>query len=142
MSYAGYATSVMMTGTSTAMTDDAMKLVSGKTYKIVATAKRVWDRTQTITVKDNTVAVSASNILSIDYLFGQVTFVSGYTVSGAITVSGKYLPMAAVAGSHAYTLNTARELLDDTDHTSTGFHSRTAGLAGCVGVGHQMALDC
>ena len=47
-------------------------------------------------MKDNGVTVAAANIASIDYLFGQVTFVGGYTVTGPVTMDASYIPTATI----------------------------------------------
>ena len=98
---AGYQVGLKITGTSTSMTDEAMALVSGKTYQISDSAKEIIDRSTTIVIEDNSVAVASANIESVDYLFGKVTFVSGYTVTGPVTITGAYLPTSAVAGSRS-----------------------------------------
>ena len=74
--YSGYVAKILKNGSSTSMTAEAMTLVSGKTYKITNAAKNVWDRTATWIVYGNAVAIDPSNIQSIDYLFGRVTFKS------------------------------------------------------------------
>src|SRR5690348_7886763 len=94
--FAGYVAKVKSTGTSTAMTGEAMSLVSGKTYKVTDATKDVWDYTKSLTVKDNGAAVAAADIEEINYIFGQVTFVAGYTPTGPITVDGHYLPLTEV----------------------------------------------
>lgn len=127
----GWRATVKRSGTSTQFTDEAASLVSGKTYQIDDETKQVWDREQPVTVKDDGVVVDSSNIEFIDYLFGKVTFASGYTVQGAVTISGNYLPMQSVAGANSYTLNQTAEILDDTDFDTaknTGYRSRIYGL--------------
>lgn len=114
--FAGYVTKIMKSGAPTAVTGEATSLVSGKTYKIAAATKNVWDRTVTPVVKDNGVAVDPSDIDSIDYMFGRVTFVSGYTPTGSITFDVTYLPMTQVAGANSYTLTQTANALDETDY--------------------------
>lgn len=103
--FAGYVATIKKGGTPTAFTDEAFTLVSGKTYKITDATKNMWSRGVVPTFKDNAVAVSAANILSIDYLFGRVTFVSSYTPTGPITGSGSYVPSAAIGCTNAFTLS-------------------------------------
>lgn len=113
--FAGYVASLKSSGTSTAMTAEAMTLVSGKTYRITDATKDVWDYTKALTVLDNAVAVSAANILSINWIFGQVTFVPSYTVVGPVTVTGFYLPLTEVSRASSFTLTQTTETIDKTD---------------------------
>lgn len=101
MATAAYNTTVETHGASTAFTGEACSLVSGKTYQIDNTAKRVWVPSVTPTVKDNGVTVAAANIESYDKLFGKVTFVNSYTVTGPVTVDGNYYPLLTLAECRA-----------------------------------------
>ena len=122
---AGFSGTVKIGGTSTPVSGGATALVSGKTYQLSTSSQRVIDPTVAITVKDGGVAVAASNIASFDYVFGQVTFVAGYTVSGAITMDYSYLPLVAVAKSDAFKLSVKAKLADTTNFDSNGTHART-----------------
>lgn len=114
--FAGYVATIMKQGTPTSMTDEAMSLVSGKTYRVTNAAKRMFDRTASFTFKHNSgTSISASNIESIDYLYGRVTFISSFTPTGSVTVSGSYLPLAAVGKSTDYTLTQQANANDSTD---------------------------
>lgn len=113
--FAGYVAKVKQSGTATAATGEAMSLVSGKTYKITDATKNVWSRSNAVTVYDNAVAVNAANIQEINYLFGRVTFVSGYTVTGAITVDIYYLPMTVIAKANSFTLTQTANAIDISD---------------------------
>lgn len=112
--FAGYVAKIKKNGSTTAFTDEAMSLVSGKTYKITDATKNVWDRSATITVDDNAVDATA-NVESIDFLFGQVTFAAAYTPTGPITVSGSYFPMTQVAKAQEFTLTQTTDAIDTTD---------------------------
>lgn len=114
--FAGYVAKIKKSGVATTITDEPMSLVSGKTYVITASSKTVLDRTTPYTVKDNTVAVNPTNILSIDYLFGLVTFKPSYTPTGPITISGKYLPMTQVAKAQSFTLTQTAATIDTSDY--------------------------
>jgi hypothetical protein len=105
----------MSTGTSTSMTGEAMSVVTGKTYQISDATKRIIDWTKAVTVKDNGVTVSAPNIDNIDYLWGRVTFVSGYTVIGPITITAFYLPSTEISKGSSFTLTQTVQTLDKTD---------------------------
>lgn len=112
--FAGYVTKILKPGVSTVMTDEAMSLVSGKTYQITAPTKRIINRNVAITVKDNVTPVAAANIETIDYLFGKVTFVSGYTVTGPVTITGEYYPTVAVGCANEFSLTQTAEAIDNT----------------------------
>ena len=127
MAVAGYATTVRKSGTATSMTSQAMSTNStvANTYQINSTARRVWSRSHTLTFRKGGTTLPASAVTP-DYLFGKVVISS--TLAGSMTVSGTYLPMAAVAGGNSYSLTMSQELLDDTDFSSTGWTSRIGGL--------------
>lgn len=114
--FAGYVTKIFKSGTPTTFTASPATLVSGKTYKITDATKNVWDRLTTVVVLDNAVAVSAANILSVDYLQGQITFISSYTPTGPITLTGKYVPTTQIAGAQGFTLTQNANAIDDTDY--------------------------
>lgn len=122
--YAGYVAKILKSGSTTAMTDEAMTLVSGKTYKITAATKNVWDRSVTPTFEDGGSPIDPSDIASIDYLFGRVTLDSGYTPSGAITVAtGSYLPMTQVAKAQTFTLTQTANTNDNTNYETAQSNS-------------------
>lgn len=129
---AGHTATVRMTGTSTAMTNEACTLVSGKTYRITNAAKRIIDYTQALTVKDNGVTVNAADISSIDYLAGKVTFAGSYTPTTPITMTGNYLPTVAVAKARGWSATHERTLLDVTLFGDTTV-KRLAGLKDAKG---------
>lgn len=110
----GYQASVKKSGTSTAMTTEACALVSGKTYQITDTTKRVIDYAAALTVFDNGVDHTA-DVVSIDYLTGLVTFDAAYTVTGAVTVTGYYLPLATLAKARGFSVTQTAAEIDTTD---------------------------
>jgi hypothetical protein len=128
---AGYRAVIKKTGTTTSFTAEAMTLVSGKTYRITDATKSIWDRSVALTVRDNGVTVSGANILSVNYLFGEVTFVSGYTVTGPVTVTGSFLPVATLCKWNKLTLNMTAAVKDVTDNcqaaTNGGFRVKQPG---------------
>lgn len=112
---AGYNVVLKKTGTSTAMTDEAMSLVSGKTYRITNAAHRVIDPEVAVVVEDGGTPVDAEDILNIDYVGGTVTFVGGYTVGGSVTIAtGNYLPTGAFGCSRSFTLTQSTAEIDST----------------------------
>lgn len=131
--FAGYLADLLKQGTSTTMTDEAMSVVSGKTYSIDDSAKDIWDRSGSgVTFKDNAVDVTASNIESIDYLFGRVTFASGYSVTGPILAAGNYFPVVSIGKGNAYSLTMSANAIDNSDFETTqsngGYRTFEAGL--------------
>jgi len=125
----GFLTKVNITGTATAMTSQAMSTHStvANTYRINSTARRVWNRDANLTFYENSgssavAAIPASQIASINYLFGKVTF--NATQIEPVSVSGQYLPLTAVAGGNSYQLSISREMLDDTDYSTSGWRTR------------------
>lgn len=113
--FAGYVADVKKIGSTTSFTDEAMSVETGLIYAIDAATKTIWNRAVAITVKDNGVAVDASDIEWIDYLFGRIKFVTGYSVAGAITVSGSYFPTTSIGKANAFTLTQTAEAVDNTD---------------------------
>lgn len=131
--FAGYVVKIMQqTGSAVVMTAEATTLVSGKTYQITNAARRIVDIATALVVLDSAVAVSAANIESIDYLFGMVTFVSSYTPSGAITMTGAYFATTQLAGSRTFTLTQTADPIDNTTipsaQASSGHRTHQQGL--------------
>lgn len=113
--YAGYQAEILQVGTTTGMTDEATTLTTGLTYQITDTTKRILDRTVAITIHDNAAPVAAADIESIDYLFGKVTFVTGYTVTGPITFDvASYFPTVVIGCIQSYTLTMTTDPIDET----------------------------
>lgn len=111
--FAGYVANFKKTGTTTAFTGEAMTLVSGKTYKITDATKNIFDRTVALTVYDNAADVTAQ-VESVDHLFGRITFLGTYTVTGAVTIDGSYLPTTSVGTAKDYTLTMNADSVDTT----------------------------
>lgn len=129
--FAGYNATIKAMGATTAFATEAFTLVSGKTYKITNTVKQIWDRTVTLTVFDNAVD-KTFQVATIDYLFGQVTFLSTYTVVGAVTATGSYFPTAALAQYRAFTLTQQANMIETSDlptmQTNSGIRTFSSGL--------------
>jgi hypothetical protein len=130
--YAGYVAKLLKPGTSTLMTTEAMSLVSGKTYRVTATAKRCFDRANaTFNVFDGGVNKNAE-LDNVNYVFGEVTFKSSYTVTGAVTVTTNYFPLISLGKYTGYTLNMTADPIRDSDmpalQANLGYHTHTPGL--------------
>lgn len=112
---AGYQANVKKGGTPVVMTSEATALLTGKTYQITNVAHRLMDLATVTVVKDGAVDQTA-NVLSIDYLNGTVTFKPTYTVTGAVTITGAYVPTTTIARSRSFTLTQTAAEIDDTDY--------------------------
>lgn len=123
--FSGYLAELKQVGTPVAFTTEAMSVVSGLTYAIDDAAKEIWDRSATLTVFDDASPVDAADIESVDYLFGQVTFVTGYTVTGNITVTGESFPTAAAGCSNTYNLTMNADSIDTTCFNTAQANSGT-----------------
>lgn len=112
--FAGYLVDIYtISGSATSMTGEAMSLVSGETYKVTASTKNLWDVTASWTIYDNGTD-KTSEIENIDYLHGRVTFKSTYTVTGPVTVTGKYYTKALTASYKSFKLTTSCDTKDTT----------------------------
>jgi len=113
--FAGYVVNLMKGGVPATLTDAAMSQVGAtKTYVVTDTSKSRLDPATPIVVKDNAVDKTAE-VESIDFLFGKVTFKSSYTVTGPVTISGKSIPVTAIAGAKSFTLTQTAAAIDNTD---------------------------
>lgn len=130
--FAGYVADIKQPGATTVMTDESMTLVSGKTYAIDAAAKQIFDRAVAIVVDDNAVPVAAADILNINYLHGEVTFVASYTPTGSITISGSYFPTVSLGKARGFTLTQTADAIETTDYPTAkangGYRTWTPGL--------------
>lgn len=114
--FAGYIVNLKKAGTPTTLTTEAMSNVSGKIYQITDTAKQILelDANATITVYDNAVD-HTDDVIRIDYLQGIIEFASAYTVTGSVTISGKYIPVTAIAAAKTFNLSLTKAAVDNTD---------------------------
>lgn len=112
--FAGYIVKLLKGGVPVTMTAEAMSLVSGKTYIITNTAHQVIDVDTATVVLDNAVDHTA-DVDNIDFVTGQVTFKSTYTVTGPVTITGAYVPLTAIAGARTFTLTQQSSVNDNTD---------------------------
>ena len=122
--FAGYVVKIKEVGTPSAFTAEDMTLISGKTYRIDDVTKEIWDRNEaSMDILDNAVSVADADIESIDFLFGKVTFVSGYTVTSPVTATGKFFPTAAVGKAQSYNLTQTAEAVENTDFVTAQANS-------------------
>lgn len=128
---AGYLATIKQAGSSTVMTSEAMTLVSGKSYIIAAATKRLIDFNVALVVNDGATNVTAQ-VQTIDYLNGTITFLSSYTPTGAITITGAYLPLATLAKARGFSVTQTAAEIDTTTlevaQANGGFRTFSAGL--------------
>lgn len=91
----GHRTALRVSGPGTAATGEATTNLGSGRYQVTNVARRVWDPSVTVTVRDAGTPVAAT-LWSFSYLFGIVTF-NGYTPTGAVTVDGTWLAPLTVA---------------------------------------------
>jgi len=130
--FSGYLAELKQVGTPVAFTAEAMAVVTGLTYAIIDDTKEIWDRSATTTILDDASPVAAADIESVDYLFGRVTFITGYTVVGDITATGESFPVSAAGCSNSYTLTMNADAIDtscfNTAQANDGTRTFQAGL--------------
>lgn len=131
MALAGYATTLKVAGTAVPVVNEASTGLGGGVWQVTNTARRIWEPSAAVTVKDAAVTVAA-NLWSFDYLFGKVTF-TGYTPSGAVTVDGSYLPTGPVAEVRSFNLSIKPNILDRTTFDSGGVKQKLSGLGDASG---------
>ena len=131
---AGYKAMLRKAGTATAMTAEAMTIdpANAKKFNVTNKAHSYWDRLTPVTVKDGGTAVAATNVKSVDYLFGSVTFLGSYNPVGAITVDGKFMPTVDLCGAQSFSLKQTSTPLVTTDfcaaQTNGGYAVNEYGL--------------
>lgn len=113
--FAGYQVIIKKSGTPTAMTSEATTNTATDIYQITSTTKRVIDPDTAVVVNDNGSPVSAANIEYIDYLNGIVKFISSYTATEPVTITGKYLPLTQLAKYRSFSLTQTTDAIDNTD---------------------------
>lgn len=130
--FAGYIVSIKKGGTPVTMTAEACTLVSGKTYQITAATKRIIDTGTTVQVFGNAIAIANTNIETIDWLNGTVTFKAAYTPTTPITITGKYVPTTEIAKAKTFNLSMTAAAVDDTTidvaRANGGYRVFSAGL--------------
>lgn len=109
----GSVSTVKVTGTPTAMVDEATtELVADTVFQITSSTKRILDPDAAITVKVNGGAVTTGFVL--DKLFGKATFSPALAGGDTVTISGNYLPTLDVLECKEFTVANNRDLADST----------------------------
>jgi len=119
--FAGYVASVQETGAALIMTAEPTTLLSGTTFQITDTARRVVDWTQTVVIDDGGTPIAASGITSINHMFGTVTLEAA--PGGAVTFDAFYLPLTEIAKAQSFTLTQTAETIDETDFATAAGNS-------------------
>jgi hypothetical protein len=137
---------VKVTGAATAFTGEATTRITANTvYQITNAAKRIWDRSATITVKKDAVT-QAANLYTLNRLTGTVTFLADIGGAAVVTVDGSYLPTSNAAEAKSFAYELMKDLLDSTSYdsaTADNYHKRKdAGLENASGsLGQWSSVD-
>lgn len=110
----GYVATLKKAGSPTSFTDAETEELDGVHY-ITNRSQSLLDRTVSVTVNDAGTVVDEADIDYIDYLQGGVKFSSNYTPSGDITISGSYLPLAAICYAQTFSLSQSADTQNVTD---------------------------
>lgn len=111
--FPGYRATLKRAGTPTTITDEATA-AEADGYYIVDRAKSVLAASGVV-VNDAGSPVAAADIEYIDYLQGGVVFVDAYTPSGAITITGQYLPTSRICYAQTFSLTQSADTENVTD---------------------------
>lgn len=121
--FAGYEAIIRAAGTPISTTGEAMTQVGAtKTYQINTASRQIWDRTVAPVVYDNAVDQTAE-VISIDYLYGKVTFAASYTVTGPVTVDVDYIPTTQIARGRGFNLTQTMDPIDESDYETVQANS-------------------
>ena len=113
--FAGYVATLKKASASTPTADEATTQVgTSKSYQITDATHRLLDVNTPIVVSDGGVD-KTTEVESIDFLNGIVTFLAAYAPTGAITVDGAYLSLTPIAGAKSFTLTQTAATKDTTD---------------------------
>lgn len=105
------------------MTTEATTDLGSNAFQITDAAKRQIDPKVAISVFDDGSPLPSpgTNLVSVDYLKGIVNLAGAYTPSGAITITGNYLPQVRITHANEFSLSIAGE---EKDISSFGFANR------------------
>jgi hypothetical protein len=103
MAIAGRKAQVRVAGAAVAITNEPTTDQGGGVFQITNAAKRVLDRTATLTARYTTdnVTFTATTPSFVNRLTGQFTFL-GLPAGASVQVTGSYLPMSVVAEAKEY----------------------------------------
>lgn len=109
---AGYTVALKEAGSPVPFAEESMSQEDGQTYIIDDRTKSLWDAGTLVVFEDGGAPVDESNIQSIDYLMGRVTFISGYTVTGPVTATGDYRPTTEFGNANSMTLTQSADSIE------------------------------
>lgn len=112
MPHAGKDTTVKLTGTATAMANEACTELSPTVFQVTDAARRILDPAATFVVRVNTVVEPVANY-TLDHLFGTITFVGSET-GNTIDITGDFLPTHDVAEARTVSASFGRDMEDST----------------------------
>ena len=137
---AAFGSTISVTGASTPDTGEACAHVSGsgssRLYQVTSTAKRVWDPSVAVTVKDGGTPVTAADYV-FNSLAGTIQF-AGYTPSGSITLDGSYFPIYPAALANKFDLDIKATLVDTSNFDGSGAVERYPTLSDFSGTLHVL----
>lgn len=116
--FAGFTTTVKVPGAAVAFTGEATTNLTGKTYQINTSAKRILDPAAAIVVKDGGTPIAESGIAAVDWFLGKVTLVS--VPGGAVTVDASYRPMLPVLLARSASVDVGLNSIDGTTFDDVG----------------------
>jgi len=112
-------------GTSTTLTNAATTNTAtapAYVYQITAAANRVLDPTVAIVVKEN--GVVSTHVANVNAMNGSVTFNTSYTPTAPVTISGNYIPTAAVGAVAEMDFSPKLNTTETTPLNSAGYVQR------------------
>ena len=99
----------LCSGAGTGFTNEACSLVTGTTYQITDTSKRIWDHTTAVVVKNGGVDIDPG-AYSLVYGTGKIILLAA--PAGAVTVTGAYLTASKLAQCTKWSLSAGPNLVD------------------------------
>lgn len=130
--FAGYKSSIRSTGSPTPITADLEP--DGDYYVIVNKSQSIWDfnSVDKSSFEDSGGPIDAADVEEIDYLFGRVRFVYGFTPDGTVSVNGDYLPTSEFGCANSFSLTQTADVTDtscfETVQANGGYATQRATL--------------
>ena len=150
MAIQGYRSAIKRSGTSAGMAAETMSIVSATsggasvTFYVTNSARRCIDPTAAWSVLASGVTQSYSSV-SVDFLFGEVTFASPVASATSVAFNGNYLPLTTssevLSEVRSFTLNRSDNLADATVFSTTATYRRREALLRDVEASLDMFLN-
>lgn len=116
-----------------------MTLISAKRYRCTSAAQDAWDPAGGIVVEDDGSPVDAANY-TVNWLLGQITFASSYTVAGDVVATVNTFPKLQWVGVRRVEISAEAEVLD-ASQLGDGFMRRILGRKGASGTFEGFSVD-